>query len=261
MAIAAGDAVRQHRLRRHLTQRWLAERAGVSAALVRRIESGGAASLEAYARVITALDLRPELLAVDGRERSPKRDGEDLVHAAMGELEAARLRGFGLGVGIDEPFQHYQFAGRADVIGWDLGSRSLLHIENRTRFPNVQEAIASYGTKRHYLARVLADRLLPDRAGWRTVSHVMVALWSAEVLHVLRLRTETFRATCPDSTEPFQGWWDGRPPEGGGVTSSLLVMDPAPGARERFRFADLEAALRLRSRYRGYADAAERLRR
>ena len=44
-----------------------------------------------------------------------------LVHATMGEPELAYLRGRGYGVGVEEPYQHYQFAGRADVVAWDLG--------------------------------------------------------------------------------------------------------------------------------------------
>ena len=50
-------------------------------------------------------------------------------------------------------------AGRADLLGWDVASRSLLHVENRTRFPNIQDAMGSYNAKRQYLPGVIADRL------------------------------------------------------------------------------------------------------
>lgn len=141
-----GQAVHDKRVRRHWTLGQLADRAGVSTSHLQVLESGEPVSLETYARVTTALDLRPELLALDPRQR--QRGGhanQDFVHAAMGELEAGRPRGFGFGVAMDEPYQHYQFAGRADVVAWDLERRALLHIENRTAFPNVQEALGSYG--------------------------------------------------------------------------------------------------------------------
>lgn len=91
-----------------------------------------------YARLASALGLRFEATMLDPRRPAAGRGG-DTVHAAMGELEAARLGARGFRVAIDEPYQHYQFAGRADVVAWDTDARALLHLENRTRFPNLQE--------------------------------------------------------------------------------------------------------------------------
>ena len=114
----------------------------------------------------------------------------------MGEFEVRLLAAHGFHVAVDEPYQHYQFAGRADVVAWDLESLALLHLENRTAFPNVQESLGSYNAKRAYLARELATRLgIP---GFRSETHAMVCLWSSDVLHALRLHAATFRATCPD---------------------------------------------------------------
>jgi hypothetical protein len=179
----------------------------------------------------------------------------------MGELEAGRLRSNGFGVALDEPYQHYQFAGRADVVAWDLEQRALLHLENRTGFPNIQEALGSYSAKRSYLGAVLAERLAIDGERWRSVSHAIVALWSTEVLHTLRLRAESFRAACPDSPESFLGWWAGAAPTRAGATSSLVLLDPAPELPDRRRFASLEDAGHVRPRYRDYADAVDRLKR
>jgi hypothetical protein len=177
----------------------------------------------------------------------------------MGELEAARLRSSCFGVAMDEPYQHYQFAGRADVVAWDLEHRALLHIENRTAFPNVQEALGSYSAKRSYLGAVLADRLAIEGRRWLSVSHMVIALWSAEVLHTLRLRTESFRAACPDSPERFLGWWAGAAPTPTATTSSLVLLDPALDVPDRRRFGTLDDGLRVRPRYRDYADAVDKL--
>jgi hypothetical protein len=165
----------------------------------------------------------------------------------------------GLRVAIDEPYQHYQFAGRADVAVANLDARALLHIENRTRFPNIGETAASFNAKRSYLAAAFAKRW-GLRHGWASEDHAIVALWSAEVLHAIRLRTETFRALCPDPPLALQAWWAGEFPSGHGTTLSLVILDPSPSARDRDRFASLEEALRARPRYRDYADAATRLR-
>jgi transcriptional regulator with XRE-family HTH domain len=240
----AGQTVRTERLRRSWPLRELAERAGVSAGHLQQLESGVPVSLETYCRVTTALDLWPDLLASDPRlrQRGHGRD-QDFVHAAIGELEAKRLRGHGFGVAIDEPYQHYQFAGRADVIAWDLGHRALLHIENRTVFPNIQEALGSYASKRSYLGDVLAERLGIEGRRWLSVSHVIIALWSAEVLHTLRLRTESFRAACPESPKAFLGWWAGVLPTLRGATSSFLLLDPSPDVADRRRFASLDDGL------------------
>jgi transcriptional regulator with XRE-family HTH domain len=262
MAALAGADVRDERLRRGMSLRDEATRAGVSAAAVQKLESGAHVSLETYARIATALDLRPELHAMDPRKRlgTPARD-QDFVHAAMGELEATRLRSFGFGMAMDEPYQHYQFAGRADLVAWDVERSALLHVENRTRFPDIQSAFGSYAGKRAYLADVLARRMGEPGHRWASETHVMIALWSAEVLHALRIRTESFRAACPDPPDDAIGWWNGAVPSRRGRTCSLLILDPAPNLTDARRFASLSDLDRIRPRYRGYADAAERLRR
>jgi hypothetical protein len=173
----------------------------------------------------------------------------------MGELELRHLRPFGRPLALDEPYQHYQFAGRADLVSWDLAARALLHIENRTRFPDLQAAAGAYNAKRAYLGRALAGRL--GISGWRSETHAMVALWSAEVLHALRLRPESFRALCPDPPEAFERWWRGAPASAG-ETSTLIVLDPLVAGRQR-SFVGLEEALHVRPRHRGYASVAARL--
>jgi transcriptional regulator with XRE-family HTH domain len=258
----AGQTARTERLRRSWPLRELAERAGVSAGHVQQLESGVPVSLETYCRVTAALDLWPDLVASDPRSHQRSRGREqDFVHAAMGELEAGRLRSNGFGVAMDEPYQHYQFAGRADAVAWDVDHRALLHIENRTGFPSIQEALGRYSAKRSYLGGVLADRLAVHGGQWVIVNHVRIALWSAEVLHTLRLRTETFRAACPQSPESFMSWWAGVAPTSSGITSSFVLMDPSPDVSDRRRFATLHDALRVRPRYRDYADAVGRLKR
>jgi hypothetical protein len=176
----------------------------------------------------------------------------------MGECEARHLATLGLRVAIDEPYQHFQFAGRADVLAWDLDERRLLHVENKSRLDDIQDVAGAYNAKRAYLAHALGDRLGVGPRGWRTVTHVLAALWSSEVLHVLRLRTATFRALCPDSPDAFQAWWLGRESDGG-VASSLVILDPAATVGRSRRWIGLDDMAGARPRYRGYAHAAAAL--
>jgi transcriptional regulator with XRE-family HTH domain len=251
LAVEAGAAIRAARRSRRWTLRELAGAAGMAISVVHRIESGLPSSLESYARIGVALGVRPELLFTDGRHTVLKVQ-PDLVHAWMGDSEAGHIQRFRLPVSLDEPYQHFQFAGRGDVVSWSLGDRAFLHIENRTRFPNLQEAAGSFNAKREYLADAVAKRV-GLRGGWRSQTHVMACLWSGEVQHVLRLRTATFRAICPDPPDAFAAWWAGTPPERG-VATCLVLFDPQDRPRAR-RFVGLDDALRADARYRGYAEA------
>jgi len=252
--LGLGLKIRDARSARRWTVDHLARSASLSRWVVYLIERGEPISIDAVARLAQALGLRLEADLVDPRKRDVRTAAQlaDPVHSAMGEYEAAHLRRRGHGVGIDEPYQHYQFAGRADVVAWDVEHRALLHIENRTRFPDFQEVAGVYNAKRAYLGAALAQRVGVSR--WDSETHVVAGLWSAEVLHLLRLRTESFRSLCPDPVTAFEGWWTGRPPDPG-RTSTLIVLDPlAPGRRRPY--VGLEAALKADPRYRGYADAA-----
>jgi hypothetical protein len=88
----------------------------------------------------------------------------------------------------------------------------------------------------------------------------MVAVWSSEVLHVLRIRQASFRAVCPDRIDAFDAWWSGRTPAPG-VHSTLVVLDPLPAGRsDRRRYIGSDDALQVRPRWRGYADVLDALR-
>lgn len=258
IAVGLGAAVREERRRRGLSLRNVARAAGVALGTAHAVEAGRICSLDTYVRLADALRLNAEFQLVDPRRREPAtRRAEDPVHAAMGEAEAALLRGLGYKVGIDEPFQHFQFAGRADLVAWSPERRAFLHIENRTRFPNLQEAFGSFNAKRSYLGAELAARAGVDR--WRSETHVIAALWSAEVLHTLRKHEASFASVCPDPSTAWGAWLGGDPPPTG-RESILVIFDPAEGRRrDRRRWVGANELLGVRPRYRDYADAVELL--
>jgi hypothetical protein len=175
----------------------------------------------------------------------------------MGELQASRLRDLGYQVSIDEPYQHFQYAGRGDVVAWSIEREAVLHIENRTRFPDLQSVAGSYNAKRMYLPMVLAERL-GLRGGFRCEAHVMAGLWSAEVIHSVRMRPASFQAICRDPAWEFEAWWRGGRPDQR-RTSTFILFNPFASGRQA-RWVGLDAALTTaRPRVRGYAEAAERL--
>ena len=258
LAVELGMQLRDERMRRGWTLADVARRARTTVTTVQRLEAGGRGSLDAYARLAIALGLEPAFSMRTRRSGGAIRDA-DAVHAAMGEAEAIRLRPHGVEVLLDEPYQHYQFAGRADVIALDRTRRALLHIENRTRFPDLQAFVGAYNAKRAYLAPDLARRL-GIVGGLRSVTHVVAGLWSSEVLHVVRLRRASFASVCPDPAVAFAAWWDGAEPPLG-TTSAFVLFDPIPGTRlSRRRWVGLEAIDRVDPRYRGYAHALDVLR-
>ena len=70
-----------------------------------------------------------------------------------------------------------------------------------------------------------------------------------------------FDALCPDPPDALRAWLSGEPPAPG-VTSTLVVLDPlVPFGSRRRTIAAVDEPPRLDPRYRGYADAAEALRR
>ena len=229
--------------------------------MVHAVEAGEPSSLEGYHRIAAALGLDPRFTFQPDRATISAR-ALDPVHAAMGEVEAVQLRRHGPQVRLDEPYQHFQFAGRADVVGIDAPRHDMLHIENRTRFPDVGGFAGSFNAKRAYLADDLVRRLGLGRGerDLHSVTHVVVALWSAEVLHVLRLRAASFQGVAPDGTDAFAAWWNGAHPPAG-TSTTLVVFDPLPGIRQsRRRWIGLGDALRAEPRYRDYATALSALR-
>lgn len=256
---AAGEAVRAARRRRRWSCERLAAEAGVSRTLVYLVERGEPTTLETYARLGAALGLRVDLAFEDPRAMARPARSEDPVHAAMVEMLAARYAAQGRLVAVDEPFQHYQFAGRADLAVIDPAGPDLLHHEVKTAIPNVGELAGAWNVKRRYLAGVLAERH-GIRGGFRSVTHVLTVAWTADCLHVVRLRDATIRALGPDAPDAFAAWWSGGRPTAPGVTSVVVLLDPVERPRAGAWVA-LGEARTARPRHQGYAALLDALRR
>ncbi len=154
------------------------------------------------------------------------------MHAAVVELLAARYAAQGRVVAADEPYQHYQFAGRADLAVVETAGPDLLHHEVKTAIPNVGELARAWNAKRRYLAAAIVERH-GIRTGFRSVTHVLTVAWTADCLHVLWLREATIRSLGQDPSLSFAAWWDGGRPEAAGITSTVVVIDPMARPRAR----------------------------
>ncbi len=247
-----GAQVRAARVRRRWTTERLALEAGISRSLVYLVERGNTTTLETYVRLGAALGLRLEVALEDPRTMARPGRAEDPVHAAIVEVLTARYAAQGRLVGADEPFQHFQFAGRADVTAVDPVGPDLLHHEVKTAIPNVGEFAGAWNVKRQYLARALAERHA-IRGGFRSVTHVLTIAWTADCLHVVRLRGATIRSLGPDAPDAFARWWDGARPAATGTTSTVVVFDPVERPRAP-AWAPLDDLGALRPRHHGYAD-------
>lgn len=252
VASALGEAVRAERERRHLTLRQVAEAAGLGFTTVDAIESGRPATLETYIRIARALHLKPEFALADPHRRSGVSRAQDPVHSAMGEMEAAHFRGLDYEVQLDEPFQHFQFAGRGDVVAWSIEAASLLHIENKTALPNLQDAFGAFNSKRAYLGAELAARLGLKR--WRSEMHAMALLPSSEILRSIRQHRASFDSLDRDGPQVFGAWWSGNPPAAGRSTA-VVLLDPTSRRRDARVWVGIVEPGAARPRYRNYADA------
>jgi DNA-binding XRE family transcriptional regulator len=256
---AAGEAVRTARCRRRWSCDRLADEAGVSRTLVYLVERGEPTSLDTYVRLGAALGFRVDLTFDDPRSTSRPARSQDPVHAAVVEALAARYTSQGRLVAVDEPFQHHQFAGRADLAVVDPAGPDLLHHEVKTAIPNTGELAGAWNVKRQYLAWVLAERH-GMRGGFRSVTHVLTVGWTAECLHVVRLRAATIRALCPDTADAFAAWRDGGRPAASGTTSTAILLDPIQRARA-VPWVGLDAARSVRPRHSDYRNLLDALRR
>lgn len=259
ISVEVGAAVRDARRRRGWGMRELASRAAISTGMVQRVEAGERASLTVYARLAQTLSLEFGVQMTDTHRPTTRRQDSDLVHAAMGEVEASELAARGCAITLDEPWQHYHFAGRADVVAWDLERQALLHIENKGQLPDVQDGVGRFKATQAYLGAIMWERL-GLRGRPRSETHVLVALWSAEVLRVMRRQPSTFRATWPDPMTAFEGWLRGEPPSTG-THATLVLLDPFASGRQRTMVGIEEALGDVRPRVADYAEAAARLRR
>lgn len=168
--IRFGAAVRSVRLKRRWRQCDLAQRAGVSASTISRIERGhpGTLTLDTIRAVTSALDIRLEL---HPRWRAGDLDrllnaGHSTLHEVVATMFAAELPGWVLAPEVS--FAVYSERGVIDIVAWHPGREALLVIELKTDIVDVNELVGTVDRKRRLASEVVRGR------GWRPKT---VSVW------------------------------------------------------------------------------------
>ena len=239
-----GAAIRFLRIRRGWRQSDLAARAGVSQSTVSRIERGHLSdvTLDAVRRVAAAVDLRVDLI---GRWRGGDLDrllaaGHSALHESVAR-HLGRLSGWEFASEVS--FSHYADRGVIDLFAWHALTRSLLVIELKTVFVDVNELIGTLDRKRRNAAQIARER------GWLTEA-ATVSVWVIVVDSSTNRRRAAQHATMLRHAYPLDGrgirTWLGAPRGAVGCLSfwpsSRLVNGRAASsqfrpARQRVRLA------------------------
>jgi len=198
-----GRILRAIRLHEGRSQRDVATQAGVSQSVYSRAERGWLAGM-----TIGSLDRIAEALgaslSIDIRYRGGLGDRlVDAGHAALVELVVGVLRKAGWLVELEFGFNVFGERGSVDILAWHASTRTLLIVEVKSRFTDLQAMLLS-------LARKL--RLVPEVArqerGWDAlaVARVVVAYGTHENRSILAAHSSSFAVTLPERAVAIRRW-------------------------------------------------------
>ena len=206
------------------TQAVVAGRARVSQSVYSRAERGRVADLKLATldRIASALDAH---LVVDLRFQGGLADRLiDRAHAAIVEIVVASLLAAGWQTQVEFSFNVFGERGSVDILGWHATTRTLLIVEVKSRFTDLQEMLLSLGRKL---------RLVPDEVrreiGWDPVAvgRVVVAPGTTANRNVIGRHRSIFEATLPQQATAIRQWI--RRPQGPIAGVWLLSSDVLGG--------------------------------
>lgn len=195
-ALALGALFRLVRIRRGLRQRDVGRQAGLSDAIVSRIEHGqfGSITHMTLERVAGVLEIR-----LDYRARWHAGDLERLAgrdHSLLVEQFAGRLRSAGWETRSEVTFAIWGDRGSVDLLAWLAAVRSLLVVEVKTEIVDVGETLRAFDVKIRRAEAIAAS------VGWESPSLISAALVVAESRTNRRrisAHAQTFRGVLPDT--------------------------------------------------------------
>jgi transcriptional regulator with XRE-family HTH domain len=198
-----GRVLRAIRLESGETQAAVSERAQVSQTVYSRAERGMVSDLKVGTldRIASALDAD---LIVTLRFQGGRADRLiDRAHASIVELVVAALRSAGWQTHVEFSFNVFGERGSVDVLGWHAPTRTLLIVEVKSRFTDLQEMLLSLGRKL---------RLVPDEVrrelGWdaASIGRIVVAPGTTENRAILDRHPSIFRTALPARAIEIRGW-------------------------------------------------------
>ncbi len=178
-------------------------RAGISQSVFSRAERGEIADLkiETLGRIAAALGAT---LVIDLRYQGGLADRlVDRAHAALVDLTVGVLRSAGWLVEVEFSFNVFGDRGSVDVLGWHAASRTLLIVEVKSRFTDLQAMLLSLGRK----LRVIPD-LVRRQHGWDAVAvgRIVVASGTAANRSVVERHPSIFAVSLPATAREIRGW-------------------------------------------------------
>jgi transcriptional regulator with XRE-family HTH domain len=198
-----GRVLREVRIRRGWRQRDLATAAGVSQALISRIELGRLehVSLQRLRLVGATLDIA---ISIEAWWRAGDLDRLiDRGHAALVEHVVGDLRDHGWLTRVEVTFNHFGERGSADIVAWHPPTRTLLIIEVKTRIGDVQATASTFERKVRVLPEVLADE-----EGWdpAVVGRLLVIADTRANRSIVREHRQIFSSIWPELTAATRRW-------------------------------------------------------
>lgn len=214
-------------MREHLglTQSELARDAGVSQGVVSRAERGmaGGMTVDAVDRIVSALG---GALYLDLRFRGGIADRLlDRVHASLVDHVVAALSEE-WEVVVEYTFNHFGERGSVDILAWHARTRTLLIVEVKSVFTDLQAMLASIGRK----LRVLPDIVRRDR-GWDplAVGRIVVASGTTSNRRIVERHRAIFGASFPARAGAIRTWL--RAPSGPIAGVWFVSQDVVPTLR------------------------------
>jgi DNA-binding Xre family transcriptional regulator len=193
-------AIREHL---GLTQRQVAEAAALSQAIVSRAERGEVSGLRLATldRIAAALGA---VVHVDIRYRGGEADRlVDRGHAALVEFVVGVLRRIGWEVVVEYSFNAFGERGSVDVLAWHAPTRTLLIVEVKSRFTDLQAMLLSLGRKLRLVPGIVREDLGWDAAA---VGRIVVVSGTAQNRSVTAAHRSIFDASFPARAGDIRGW-------------------------------------------------------
>lgn len=165
-AIAIGRVLRMLRIRRDLRQSDVGAKARISKSVVGRHENGRIGSIAALERHAGVFGLRIDVrLAGRAGELTRLADEE---HSRIVEIIAAWFRSAGFLIETEASFSEWGERGRVDLLAFDPSTGTLVIVEVKTQFLDLQDLFGSINVKERLAATVA------ERRGWRIQRRVTV---------------------------------------------------------------------------------------
>jgi transcriptional regulator with XRE-family HTH domain len=222
-----GRVLRAIRLDQHLTQQVVADRAGLSQSVYSRSESGDLAgmTIRSLEQIVEALGAA---LSIDVRYRGGAGDRlADAAHAALVDYPVGVLPDLGWKIELEFGFNVFGERGSVDILGWHASTATLLIIEVKSRFTDLQAMLLSLARKIR-----LVPELTRDQLGWDAdhVARVVVATGTTANRSIVQRHAAIFDTALPARSVAVRTWL--RAPIGS-IAGFWLVSPEALRARTR----------------------------